>query len=57
MDKKPLLYYRTKEQIKEYSALPMEEKFKWLEEQMKFFYEMRQSLKRKQSSFNTKEKR
>ena len=57
MDKKPLLYYRIKEQIKEYSALPMEEKFKWLEEQMKFFYEMRQSLKRKQSSFNTKEKR
>jgi hypothetical protein len=49
MDKKPLLYYRTKEQIKEYRALPMKEKLTWLEEQMKFFYEMRQSLKRKQN--------
>lgn len=36
--KKPLLYYKTKEQIEEYRNKPIEHKLKWLEEQMSFFY-------------------
>lgn len=41
MDKKqerPLLYYKTKEQIEEYINKSVEDKLKWLEEQMYFFY-------------------
>ncbi len=41
MDKsreRPLLYYKTKEQIEKYRNKPVEHKLKWLEEQMYFFY-------------------
>lgn len=38
MNKKPLLYYRTIEQIEEYRKRPVLQKIKWLESQMEFFY-------------------
>ncbi|MDQ7837373.1 MAG: hypothetical protein RDU59_02640 [Thermodesulfobacteriota bacterium] len=38
MNKTPLLYYRTIEQIKEYRKRPALQKIKWLEAQMEFFY-------------------
>jgi len=38
MNKTPLLYYRTIEQIKEYRKRPAFQKIKWLEAQMEFFY-------------------
>jgi hypothetical protein len=38
MSKKPLLYYRTLEQISAYKKLPAIQKLKWLEMQMEFYY-------------------
>lgn len=38
MNKAPMLYYRTIEQIKEYRRKPALQKIKWLEAQMEFFY-------------------
>lgn len=38
MDKAPLLYYRTMEQIKECRKKSALQKIKWLEAQMEFFY-------------------
>ena len=35
---KPLLYYRTKEDIQTYRKRPVSLKLKWLEAQMEFFY-------------------
>ena len=35
---KPLLYYKTKEEIETYRKKPVLEKLKWLEAQMEFFY-------------------
>jgi hypothetical protein len=54
MDDRPLLYYRTKEQIEAYRKKPVIEKLKWLEAQMEFFHkampkkakEIRDRLKR-----------
>ena len=54
MKVKPLLYYRTKEEIEAYRKKPAIEKLKWLEAQMEFFYkampkkakEIRDKLKR-----------
>jgi len=34
----PLLYYRTKEQIKRYRKKPVIQKLQWLEAQMEFFH-------------------
>jgi len=36
--KRPLLYYKTKEQIEEYRKKPVELKLSWLQAQMEFFY-------------------
>ena len=36
---KPLLYYRTREDIEAYRKMPVRDKLKWLEEQMRFFHE------------------
>jgi len=38
MNKPPLLYYKTMEQLKEYRNCPAIQKIKWLEAQMEFFY-------------------
>ena len=38
MKAKPLLYYRTDEEIDAYRKKPVLEKLKWLEAQMEFFY-------------------
>lgn len=38
MKDKPLLYYRTDEEIKAYRKKPAIEKLRWLEAQMEFFY-------------------
>ena len=38
MNKAPLLYYRTTEQIEEYRKRQVLQKIKWLEAQMEFFY-------------------
>ena len=38
MNKAPLLYYRTIEQIEEYRKRPALQRIKWLEAQMEFFY-------------------
>ena len=38
MKAKPLLYYRTKEEIEAYRKKPAIEKLRWLEAQMEFFY-------------------
>lgn len=35
---KPLLYYKTREQIEAYRKKPVREKLMWLEVQMEFFY-------------------
>jgi hypothetical protein len=35
---RPLLYYKTDEQIAAYRKKPVEEKLKWLEAQMEFFH-------------------
>ena len=51
---KPLLYYRTREDIEAYRKKPVKEKLRWLEAQMEFFYkaipkrakEIRDKLKR-----------
>ncbi|MCC6545501.1 MAG: hypothetical protein IT392_13570 [Nitrospirae bacterium] len=51
---KPLLYYKTKEEIEAYRKKPVIEKLKWLEAQMEFFHkampnkakEIRDRLKR-----------
>ncbi|MFH1231606.1 MAG: hypothetical protein V1709_08945 [Planctomycetota bacterium] len=37
MNKPPLLYYRSIEQIKEYRAIPVEDRLRWLEEGSRFF--------------------
>jgi len=34
----PLLYYKTREQIEAYLKKPAEQKLRWLEAQMEFFY-------------------
>ena len=34
---KPLLYYRTREDIEAYRKKPVKEKLRWLEAQMEFF--------------------
>jgi len=34
----PLLYYKTKEEIEAYLKKPAEQKLRWLEAQMEFFY-------------------
>jgi hypothetical protein len=34
----PLLYYKTREQIEAYLKKPTEQKLRWLEAQMEFFY-------------------
>ncbi len=54
MKDKPLLYYRTREEIEAYRKKPVLEKLRWLEAQMEFFYkampkrakEIRDKLKR-----------
>ena len=54
MKDKPLLYYRTDEEIAAYRKKPALEKLKWLKAQMEFFYkampkkakEIRDKLKR-----------
>jgi hypothetical protein len=38
MKAKPLLYYRTREQIEAYRRKPVRERLKWLEAQMEFFH-------------------
>ena len=38
MKDKPLLYYRTDEEIEAYRKKPAIEKLRWLEAQMEFFY-------------------
>jgi len=38
MKNEPLLYYRTDEEMREYRALPVREKLRWIEAQMKFFH-------------------
>ena len=38
MNKPPLLYYRTMEQIEAYRKKPALQKIKWLEAQMSFFH-------------------
>lgn len=43
MDKPPLLYYRTKEQIAAYRAMPAEQKIRKLEMEMELMYYMRQA--------------
>lgn len=35
---KPLLYYKTKEEVEVYRKKPVIEKLKWLEAQMEFFH-------------------
>lgn len=41
MNKPPLLYYRTKEQIAAYRAMPVEQKIRKLEMEMELMYFMR----------------
>jgi hypothetical protein len=44
---KPLLYYKSREDIKAYMKKPVKEKLRWLEAQMEFFYKaMPQKAKR-----------
>jgi hypothetical protein len=38
MEDKPLLYYRTDEELALYRKKPVKEKFQWLQAQMEFFY-------------------
>jgi len=38
MSKKPLLYYRTLDQISAHKKLPAIQKLKWLEMQMEFYH-------------------
>ena len=38
MKDKPLLYYRTDEEIEAYRKKPAIDKLRWLEAQMEFFY-------------------
>lgn len=38
MSKKPLLYYRTLDQISTHKKLPAIQKLKWLEMQMEFYH-------------------
>jgi hypothetical protein len=38
MNKKPLLYYRTLDQIAAHKKLPAIQKLKWLEMQMEFYH-------------------
>ncbi len=38
MKDKPLLYYKTKEEIEAYRRVPVRLKIQWLETQMKFFH-------------------
>jgi hypothetical protein len=35
---KPLLYYKTQKEIKEYRKKPVKQKLQWLEAQMEFFH-------------------
>ena len=54
MKDKPLLYYKTKEEIEAYRRVPVELKIQWLEAQMEFFHkamppkakEIREKLRR-----------
>lgn len=41
MDKPPLLYYRTREQIAAYRAMPVDQKIRKLEMEMELMYYMR----------------
>lgn len=36
--KRPLLYYRTEEQIRAYQEIPVREKLRWLQMQMEFYH-------------------
>ena len=38
MKNKPLLYYRTLDEMKEYKRKPVKEKLQWLEAQMEFYH-------------------
>ncbi len=38
MEERPLLYYKTDEDIKRYKRKPVKQKLKWLEAQMEFFH-------------------
>lgn len=38
MSDKPLLYYKTKNEIEAYRRTPLKLKLQWLEAQMEFFY-------------------
>lgn len=38
MTTKPLLYYRSDEDIRAYRKKPVKEKLQWLQTQMEFFY-------------------
>jgi hypothetical protein len=38
MESKPLLYYRTDEELARYRKKPVKEKLQWLQAQMEFFY-------------------
>jgi hypothetical protein len=38
MEHKPLLYYRTDDEIRAYRKKPVKQKLDWLQAQMEFFY-------------------
>jgi hypothetical protein len=38
MENKPLLYYRTDEDLARYRKKPVKQKLQWLQVQMEFFY-------------------
>ena len=45
--KEPLLYYKTKEDIKTYRRKPVKQKLQWLEAQMEFFHKAMPDKSRK----------
>lgn len=52
MRTKPLLYYRTREEIEAYRKKPVKEKLEWLEAQMEFFHKaMTRKAKRVREMF------
>lgn len=55
MDKPPLFYYRTREQIEAYRKMPVVKKLKQLEMQMEFlYYAMPEKAKRIRDRFKGK---
>lgn len=37
-DSEPLLYYKSREEVREYMRMPVEVKLQWLQAQMEFFH-------------------